>query len=924
MFAPFLGSKMYESTLKFSVRNIICSGLLTAFYAAGQAPAAPPAKPQPKPHPADAVLQQEGYAMPPAALAEAVTAPRNQNVSLASLSPSRAWYLNEIGDGPVSIAVMSKPFHELGGLFVDFRANRSRALTIRNNVGLQFISPVDGAKRTVQLQAGSRISNATWSPDGNNVAFFMHTNDATHIWVADAATARARQLTKKPVLATLVTGISFSGDGKHVFTVLIPDNRQPMPAEPAAATGPSVYLAEDLQRRRLRTFASLMSTAYEHQLFEWHITGQLTAIDIATGAARKIGEPKMIRSINPSVDGKHAIVTTVAKPFSYSVPFGNFGSVEEIWGEDGKALAKLGEQPLNIGTGAQGQGQGNNPDEPGPGGQNQQTKREISWRTDGHGLTFLEQDPPPPPREGGRAADNADGGAAPAAPPQGARAAGRPGGPGGQGAEGGTPGAAAARRDKVKQWLPPFGDGDVKVIYEHSSRMTGHRFSPDMNIVFFSERAGQDTAKIAVYLDEPAKRYTLARYRANDQDANPGTMLGARNRGVAAGAGRGGGRGPASSGPVLLSADGSAVFFAGTVYDKDPQEVAPKAYVDRVEIKTGEKKRIFEGDNNGVSERVAAALDPDNGTYILARSSPSQPTQFFRQDGGKRVQLTQNKDLFPDMTRAKKQRFMVERADGFKFRVIVTLPENYVEGTKLPAFFWFYPSEFATQEDYDRTLRTYNKNEFANYGTSAKQFFVRLGYAVVEPDIPIVGPAGQMNNNYPHDLRNTLSAVIDDLDKRNIIDRARLGIGGHSYGAFSTVNAMVQTPFFKAGIAGDGAYNRTLTPLGFQSERRDFWEARETYLAMSPFLYANNMTGALLMYHGKFDQNVGTDPINSSRLFHALSGLGKPASLYLYPLEDHGPAAKETLLDLWARQAAWLDKYVMNPAKPEPAGDKSE
>jgi len=201
------------------------------------------------------------------------------------------------------------------------------------------------------------------------------------------------------------------------------------------------------------------------------------------------------------------------------------------------------------------------------------------------------------------------------------------------------------------------------------------------------------------------------------------------------------------------------------------------------------------------------------------------------------------------------------------------------------------------------------------------EYFTRLGYAVVENDAPIVGPAGQMNNNYVNDLRNDLSATIDELDRRMLVDRTRLAIGGHSYGAFSTVNAMVHTPFFKAGIAGDGAYNRTLTPLGFQTERRDLWEAPNVYMNMSPFMYANNLTGALLMYHGLHDQNVGTDPQNSIRLFHALNGLGKTTALYLYPLEDHGPAARETLLDLWARWAAWLDKYVKNPqpTAPKPA-----
>jgi dipeptidyl aminopeptidase/acylaminoacyl peptidase len=189
------------------------------------------------------------------------------------------------------------------------------------------------------------------------------------------------------------------------------------------------------------------------------------------------------------------------------------------------------------------------------------------------------------------------------------------------------------------------------------------------------------------------------------------------------------------------------------------------------------------------------------------------------------------------------------------------------------------------------------------------------GYAIVQPDLPIFGSAGRMNDNYVPDLRNGLVAVIDELDRQGIIDRQRLGIGGHSYGAFSTVNAMVNVPYFRAGIAGDGNYNRTLTPNGFQSERRDLWEARDTYLQMSPFLNADRLQGALLMYHSIEDQNTGTDPTNSIRLLHALQGMGKTASLYLYPYEDHGPAIRETLLDQWGRWVAWLDLYVKN-AKP--------
>jgi dipeptidyl aminopeptidase/acylaminoacyl peptidase len=370
-----------------------------------------------------------------------------------------------------------------------------------------------------------------------------------------------------------------------------------------------------------------------------------------------------------------------------------------------------------------------------------------------------------------------------------------------------------------------------------------------------------------------------------------------------------------------MSADGASVFFQGSAYDKNPSQVAPKNFIDKVAIKTGEKQRIYESDNNGVAERVSTVIDADGRRFIVTRESPTEVPQNFLLDlggGGRRVQLTKNVDVHEDLTRAKVERFVVERPDGFKFRVKVTLPPTWKAGEKLPALFWFYPSEFSSQEEYDRPDRTFNRNAFTNFGVRSMEYFVRLGYAVVVPDTPIVGPQGMMNNNYVNDLRNDLASTIDELDRRGIADRQRLAIGGHSYGAFSTVNAMAHTPFFKAGIAGDGAYNRTLTPLGFQNERRDLWEAPNVYLNMSPFLYANNLTGALLMYHNLGDQNVGTDPTNSIRLYHALNGLGKPTALYLYPLEDHGPVAKETLLDLWARWGAWLDKYVKNPQKADP------
>ena len=170
-----------------------------------------------------------------------------------------------------------------------------------------------------------------------------------------------------------------------------------------------------------------------------------------------------------------------------------------------------------------------------------------------------------------------------------------------------------------------------------------------------------------------------------------------------------------------------------------------------------------------------------------------------------------------------------------------------------------------------------------------------------------------MNDNYTRDLRENLDATVDAVVEAGYVDRDHMGIGGHSYGAFSTVNALTLVPYFKAGIAGDGMYNRSLTPFGFQSERRSFFQAQSTYLDMSPFFRADKISGALLMYHASEDQNQGTSPISSERMMAALQGLGKPAAMFLYPYEDHSDATYATDLDLWARWLAWFDIYVKNP-----------
>ena len=836
-----------------------------------------------------ALLATERYVRPPAEVERLITAPRQLNSTLTQQSPDRTHFLALHGEGLGNEVKFGKPHYYLGGLQVDYSANRVRSFTTRGQASVEIVDGVSGAHVTVQAPAGATMSSPAWSPDGSKLAYFANFDDATYVYVADAKSGASRRLSDRAALPVVATTLDWAPDGQSVYAVLVPQQRLPVPREPAVASGPVVRMTGG-RKVKTPTYASLMQTPYEKAQLEYYTTGQLSRIDLK-GGVKNVGAPAMIDSVNVSPNGQYLRVSVMQKPFSYLVPVSSFGSHEELWSSDGRLVATLAKRPLRENE--------TYGDDPAAGGRpaNDSARRAFAWTADG-GLAFLAQDPAPQ-RPRGAAAPATD--SADAMPGDSAR--------------------APRRKDRLYTWSAPFDAAGPKAIAESDNRIAGMVMSSDGKWALLSEIASGATHTYAVSLADPSRKHTI--FRA--VGAQAGFSNGAR------GAGGGGGRAItgddgfyANPGTVvlrqaggdrraLLSGDGSSVFLEGTHHARDAATTAPRTFVDKVNLATGAKTRLFESDTS-VYESVAMPLDDDFSRFIITRETEKMvPDQWLRdRTTGKLTRLTENKDVTPDVTNMPRKIIQVTRADGKTLWVNVTFPPNYREGTRLPAMFWFYPYEYDSQESYDRTRRTLNKHKFPVTQPRSIEFMATQGYVVVQPDIPIFGVAGRLNDNYVTDLRNGLTAVIDELDKQGIIDRARLGIGGHSYGGFSTVNAMVNLPFFKAGIAGDGNYNRTLTPNGFQSERRDLWEARETYLAMSPFLNADKLQGSLLMYHSMEDQNTGTDPSNSIRLFHALQGMGKQASLYMYPYEDHGPLIQETVLDQWGRWVAWLDLYVKN------------
>ncbi len=881
--------------------------------------------------PERASLGKEAYLTPPREIVEAVLAPRHENRTLTNLSPDGKKFLIARSDGLPSLQRLACPCVYLGETAFDPSAYRARDLWVRSVAGYELFYFAENRTVPVQVPDRARVSNATWSPDGSKLAFYAHFVDATHICIADTETGFTRRLTSIPVLATLVTSFQWSKDGKHIQTVLLPDDgKREMPKRNTVAAEPKVRVARGGPNPS-RTFRFLLESPYDMTLLEHLATGQLSLIDISDGHVTKIGFPNLFQNVSMAPGKEQFRVSMMKRPFSYFVPMARFGSSEGIWDQEGKSLSTLAERSLReveppaptVLTTGQGQnaGQGGkkgggtgakakvqppqaDPDDPkGPAEPvDPDAKRLIAWRPDGAGLSFLQLRP----LSGKGAAKAAD--------------------------------DKTPRQDRVWQWLPPFGKEDVKVIYETPLRILAAQYSEDCQWLFLTQTVDKQRQISAVDLADPQKTlYVLHKGLADKEmpdikkapDA-PAAKAAEDDEQQAKKAG-GGLTGPAPASLLTRSSGGAVqvvrissageVFLNGTERARTGAKAPAKVFLDKINIKTGQSERIYQSKGD-MLESIDTVDGNDVRQVFTTRQNKNVVPDSFQTDlkTGKVTRLTNNVDPTPWYRQVREQRFQVTRIDGFKFWVKVTTGPT--ANGKLPALFWIYPKEYASQTAYNTATARLadNAHRFVTPDPRSMTILTLLGYAVVEPDVPIVGPAGRMNDNYIPDLRNSLWAAIDELDKKGIIDRDRLAIGGHSYGAFSTANALAHTPFFKAGIAGDGNYNRTLTSMTFQTEKRQLWEARETYLEMSPLLWANRVNGALLMYHGMDDANVGTNPINAEHMFMALDGLGKPAALYMYPYEGHGPIAKETTLDLWARWTGWLDTYVMNPKSPGKAG----
>ena len=364
-----------------------------------------------------------------------------------------------------------------------------------------------------------------------------------------------------------------------------------------------------------------------------------------------------------------------------------------------------------------------------------------------------------------------------------------------------------------------------------------------------------------------------------------------------------------ASGTSTILQAGNSIFLTGTGASRE----GAKPFLDRLDLTTLKSERLFQ--TAGRTYEQVIGLLSDDGSKILTRyETRNDPPNVYVRDvkTGDRRAMTNYTDPAPQLKGVQKQLVTYKRSDGVELSATIITPPGWTPAQgPLPTVLWAYPREFVDPAMASQVTGT--PDRYTSINGASHFLFLTQGYAVIDdPAMPIVGPGETANDTYVQQLVSSAEAAVDRAVQLGVADRNRIVVGGHSYGAFMTANLLAHSDIFRAGIARSGAYNRTLTPFGFQNERRTFWEAPQIYAAMSPFFHAQKINEPILLIHGEMDNNSGTFPIQSERLYMALKGHGATVRYVTLPFESHGYAARESVLHTVAEMLNWANEFAKN------------
>ncbi|XP_021904266.1 probable glutamyl endopeptidase, chloroplastic isoform X1 [Carica papaya] len=807
-----------------------------------------------------------GYRLPVPEIRDIVDAPP---LPALSFSPQRDKLLFLKRRSLPPLAELARPEEKLAGIRIDGKCNTRSRMSFYTGIGVHQLMPDGtlGAEKEIQgIPNGGKINFVTWSNDGRHLAFSVRVaeegsaSSKLSVWVADVEKGEARPLFQSQTIHLNAVFDNFIWvDNSTLLVCTIPSSRGDPPKKPLVPSSPKIQSNEQKSVIQVRTFQDLLKDEYDEELFDYYATSQLVLATL-DGSVKEIGPPAVYTSVDPSPDGKYLLITSIHRPYSFIVPCGRFPKKVDIWTADGKFVRDLCDLPLAE-------------DIPIAFNSVRKGMRSINWRADKPSTLYW--------------AETQDGGDAkvevsprdiiytqPAEPREGER-------------------PEILHKLDLRYGGISWCDDSLALVYEswYKTRRTRTWVispgSEDVSPRILFDRSSED-----VYSDpgSPMLRrtatgtYVIAKIKKENDERTY----------------------------VLLNGSGAT-----------PEGNIP--FLDLFDINTGNKERIWESDKEKYYETVVALMsDQKEGDLginelkiLTSKESKTENTQYYIQQwpDKKVYQITNFPHPYPQLASLQKEMIRYQRKDGVQLTATLYLSPGYdpSKDGPLPCLVWSYPGEFKSKDAAGQVRGS--PNEFPGIGPTSALLWLARRFAILSgPTIPIIGEGDEeANDRYVEQLVASAEAAVEEVIRRGVAHPKKIAVGGHSYGAFMTANLLAHAPhLFCCGIARSGAYNRTLTPFGFQNEDRTLWEATNTYVEMSPFMSANKIKKPILLIHGEEDNNPGTLTMQSDRFFNALKGHGALCRLVVLPFESHGYAARESIMHVLWETDRWLDKYCVS------------
>lgn len=473
--------------------------------------------------------------------------------------------------------------------------------------------------------------------------------------------------------------------------------------------------------------------------------------------------------------------------------------------------------------------------------------------------------------------------------------------------DGGDAGLETNERDRVYLLPAPY-TGEPQVLMTTSVRYSGIVWGRgDLALLSEFWWRTRETRTWRIRPDEPGEEPELLVDRSfEDRYSDPGSPMTRRT--------------PRGRSVLLTSEDGNSIFLVGD--GASPEGDRP--FLDRYDLALKEPRRLFQSDSP-YYERPVALLDPEAGLLLTQREAVEEPPNFHLRNllTGEMAAKTEFTHPTPTLIGVRKEQIRYTRDDGVQLTGTLYLPGGYSPESDgpLPAILWAYPRDYRSADAAGQVRDS--PYRFVRVGWSSPVLWVLRGYAVLDnPTMPVVGEGDEEpNDTFVDQLVGSAKAAVDEIVRRGVAGRDRIAVGGHSYGAFMAANLLAHSDLFRLGLARSGAYNRTLTPFGFQSEERTIWQAPDVYATMSPFMHADRIAAPILMTHGMDDSNTGTYPMQSERFYEALRGMGATVRLVMLPFESHNYRARQSVMHVLWETSEWLDRYVRDADPRDQGGE---